>query len=188
MIGHYRLGANAARSGRKCLRTRALAVTGLTSLVISSCAINGLSFVQDNRLSIRSPASLSTVTLPFTLSWTMKDFTTGTNTIEGGNDYFAVFIDHQPMPPGAGLRSVADDACRATPGCPDLTWLQQHYIFLTTGTSLTIDALPRLLPVNSRKGTKEDHQIDIVLMSGKNRRLGESAWDVEFFRTISGFG
>jgi hypothetical protein len=175
-------------AGRKSPLIRTLIVAVLISLVTSSCAIHGLSFVQDKRLSINSPASLSTVSVPFTLTWTMKDFSTGPNTIQGGNDYFAVFVDRQPMPPGAGLRSVADNACKATPGCPDRTWLQQHYIFLTSGTSLTIGSLPQLLPASSQAGTKEDHQIDIVLMNGQNRRIGESVWDVEFFRIITGFG
>ena len=155
------------------------------SLVLSSCAVSGLEFRQDNRISITTPASLSVVKVPFMLRWTVKDFKYGPNTIKGGNDYFAVFVDRQPMAPGAGLRVLGDSTCQATPGCPNEAYLATNYVFLTAKPELQITSLPELLPSTTRNGTKEDHQIVIVLMDGKNRRLGESSWDAEFFTLFS---
>ncbi len=155
------------------------------SLILSSCAIHGLDFRQDKRVDIVSPSSLGTVTVPFTVRWTVKDFSYGPNTIQGGNNYFAVLLDRQPMPPGGSLRDLADTGCKESPGCPNLTWLQQHYMYLTPTTSVTIDSLPRDLPLSTPAGTKESHEIVIVLMNGKNHRIGESAWYVDFYRVIT---
>ena len=151
------------------------------SLVLSSCAISGLEFRQDNRISITTPASLSVVKVPFMLRWTVKDFNYGPNTIQGGNDYFAVFVDRQPMPPGAGLRVLGDSTCQATPGCPNEAYLAENYVFLTAKPRLLITSLPELLPSTTRKGTKEDHEIVVVLMDSTNHRLGASSWYVDFF-------
>jgi hypothetical protein len=158
---------------------------GVLSLTLSSCAFHGLNFRQDHRVGIVSPSSLGTVTAPLTVRWTVKDFSFGPNTIEGGNNYFAVLLDHQPMPPGGSLRDLADTGCKETPGCPDVTWLEQHNMYLSSSTSVTIDTIPRDLPESTPAGTKESHEIVIVLMNGKNHRIGESAWYVDFFRVIT---
>jgi hypothetical protein len=167
------------------LPLKSIAVTTALSLALSSCAISGLEFRQDNRLSIVSPTSLAVVKVPFTLRWTMSDFQSGPNTMQGGNDYFAVFVDRQPMAPGAGLKVLGDATCQATPGCPNMAYLEQNYVFLTAKTQLTITSLPELLPSSTRNGTKESHEIDIVLMNGSNHRIGESAWYVDFFSTFN---
>ena len=161
------------------------AVAAALSLALSSCAIQGLEFRQDNRISITSPASLAVVKVPFTLRWTAHDFPTGPNTMAGGNDYFAVFVDRQPMAPGAGLRVLGDATCQATPGCPNESYLETNYVFLTAKTQLRITSLPELLPPTTRNGTKESHEIVIVLMNGSNHRIGESAWYVDFFSTFN---
>ena len=154
----------------------------------SSCAIHGLDFRQDKRINILDPPSLSTVTVPFTVRWTAKDFSYGPNTIQGGNNYFAILVDHPPMPPGGSLRDLGDNACKETPGCPDLNWLQQHDMYLSASTSISIGSLPHTLPASTPAGTKESHAIVIVLMNGTNHRIGESAWFVNFFRLTAGVG
>jgi hypothetical protein len=174
---------------RRSRRVRTFSVLlTIVTFGLSSCAIHGLAFRQDKRVSIVAPKSLSVVTTPFTLKWTVHGFTYGPGTLHGGNNYFAVFIDREPMPPGASVHVLGDDACKRSPQCPDETWLEQHDVFLTAIPELTITSLPHLLPLNTRKGTKEGHEIDVVMMDGKDRRIGESAWYVEFFRTVSGYG
>jgi hypothetical protein len=167
-------------------RSAVICFLGFLSLVLSSCAIHGLDFRQDKRVSIISPSSLSTVTPPFRVRWTVNHFSYGPKTIQGGNNYFAVLVDHQPMPPGGSLRDLGDNACKATPGCPDLSWLAQHGMYLTGDTSLTIDSLERHLPTSTPAGTKESHELVIILMNGQNHRIGESAWYVDFYQVITG--
>jgi hypothetical protein len=153
------------------------------ALMLAACATSNISFRTDKRVKIVRPHDRADVTPPFTLQWTVRDFPVGPGTIGSENSYFAVFVDRRPMAPGKDLRALGDDACKRLPGCPDETWLADHRVFLTADTSLRIEALPDLLPSTTRAGTKEDHEITIVLMHG-NRRIGEAAFAVEFFRRI----
>lgn len=155
----------------------ALAVAG------SSCTFSNLSFREDRRITIVSPRDREDVRPPFQLRWTARDFETGPGALGSNDKYFMIFVDRQPMRPGGTVKSLGDDICRRRSDCPNEQWLGERWIFATASTSLEFPALPALLPETTRGGTKEDHTITIVLMDG-DRRIGESAFTVEFFRTI----
>ncbi|MGH2726368.1 MAG: hypothetical protein ACRDKS_05270 [Actinomycetota bacterium] len=153
-------------------------IVGL-ALLASACA-SGLAFVQDKRHELTAPKSLTEITLPLPISWTIRDFRiTGP---DGASDpdagYFGVFLDETPMPPGEPLSWVARDdrACGRTPGCPDVTYLSDRGIYATQETSVTFEQLP---DQNAYRGN-EFHELSIVLLDGTGTRIGESAWYVAF--------
>jgi hypothetical protein len=163
--------------GRFVFAALALAILG------SSCTFSNLSFRIDHRIKIVEPRDRTEVRPPLTLRWTARDFDAGPGALGSGDDYYMVFVDRQPMRPGGTVRSLGDDICRREPDCPNEQWLNDHWIFVTTSTSLDLPALPNLLPTTTRSGTKEDHSITIILMRG-DRRIGEASFSVDFFRTI----
>jgi hypothetical protein len=167
------------RAGR-----RAVAVAAALSLLTSGCVAQGLAFRTDDRLTIEAPKARSEVDLPVTVRWSVKDFTivepgSGTSTA-GGDDrgYFAVFVDRTPQPPGKTLAWIArkDRSCRTGDGCPDAEYLAARNIYSTSDTSITFDQLPR----PSDEDRKERHNVTIVLLDPQGRRIGESAFYVEF--------
>jgi hypothetical protein len=129
--------------------------------------------VQDTRLQVRSPASLSTVSLPvdLALSW------------RGGDrpPSFAVFLDRLPVPPGATLRDAVprSDPCRRTPGCPDQAWLTAHGIFLVGSDHVQI---PAVAPVGGTAGRDAPavHEATIVPLDAAGRRIGEQSTTAMF--------
>ena len=137
----------------------------------SGCGVRGLDFVKDERVRIRSPRPNSEVRVPFDVRWTVEDFD-----VAGG--HFGVFVDRAPPRPGRTLASLADgDAvCKVTPGCPDATYLASHRAFTTTDTAFRIEQLPEL----TRDRRREGHEVTVVLLDGEGRRIGESAFRVEF--------
>jgi hypothetical protein len=146
---------------------RRLAVVA-TALLSGGCSIHGLAFVRDQRVMIESPANYATVSLPVHLHWTGDP-----------PGRFAVFVDTSPMRPGGTLRDLAlnDPLCLRTPGCPDQRWLQDHGVYLPIGHSLTLSALQDF----GNAHTSDAHQVTVILVDGKGRRIGESAWSVNFF-------
>lgn len=164
------------------IRSRA-APTGVLllagALVTAACTTQGLNFREDTRVEITSPRDREEVTVPFELQWAARDFDVGTQTIGGGGNYFAVFLGRAPMAPGQHLRALGDDSCKRTPGCPDEQWLADRFIFVTTETSLHIDAIPDVDVDDVRR--RDLHEITIVLMDGDDRRIGESAFTVEYY-------
>jgi hypothetical protein len=141
----------------------------LAGLLAQGCAVSGLSFAQDRRVRIESPASNDTVELPFEVRWTARDF-------EGT---FVVLFDQSPMRPNQELRSLvpADDPCRAEPDCPNPEWLAERDIYVTSETSVLIDDLP---DERSSNRSSDRHQLTIVLLDGAGRRVGESVFVREF--------
>jgi hypothetical protein len=89
-----------------------------------------------------------------------------------------VFVDQTPQPPGKTLAWVArkDRSCRKSDGCPDAEYLAARNIYSTSDTSITFEQLPR--PSDEKK--KERHNVTIVLLDAQGRRIGESAFYVEF--------
>ena len=156
------------------------ALLGAVVFLASSCVPHGLAFFKDDRVQIVSPESHTTVKTPVTIRWQVDDFRiTGPN---GSSDpdagYFGVFVDRAPVPPGKPLTYIAnaDDLCQATPGCPDKQYLEDHDAYSTTDTSFTLDQLPDL----SAYGGHELHEVTIVMLDGRGRRIGEQAWYVDF--------
>src|SRR5689334_17710941 len=104
--------------------------------VMSGCALHGVEFRSDHRLTIVSPQERKDVALPTTISWRGPK----------AWSHYAVFLDTAPMPFGKNLGYLArdDKACQRQPGCPDVTWLQDRGIYLTSGESVTIQTLEDL--------------------------------------------
>lgn len=139
------------------------------ALASSSCAVNGLSFTEDDRVSISHPKAGETVTLPFELAWSAK----------GVNQRFAVFFNSAPMRPGRDLRSLVSeqDPCRNDPACPTPQWLEGRSVFVTSEPRLRVAALPDR---RSNNRSRDRHEASIVLVDEAGRRVGESSFVTEF--------
>lgn len=151
-----------------------LPVLAVLAALLAGCAVSGLAFRVDDRVEITHPEDRASVTLPVTITWTVDGFDVA------GPDAgrFGVFVDRAPQPPGEGLDWFArdDDSCRPEDGCPDAEYFRQRQIHATSDTSFVIDALP---PPSTSRGP-ERHEVTIVLLDGDDRRIGESAFHVEF--------
>jgi hypothetical protein len=139
------------------------------AVLTSGCAVNGLSFVIDDRVEIVRPTSNEELTLPLTVTWTVDDY----------DGYFAVFFDRSPVRPNQNLRSLVprDDPCRIDDACPDEAWLAAHGVYVTRTTSLTI---PNLADRRDSSHAKDRHDLTIVLLDSTGKRQGEAAFSREF--------
>ena len=146
----------------------------------SGCATGQYQFVADHRVHIDAPRPRSTVTLPLSLHWSYDDFrvTGPDHSRDSHAGYFAVFVDRAPVPAGKDLRWLArnDPSCRPSEGCPNEQYFTSRQVFTTTQPQLTFDQLPK--PASHRGA--ETHTITVVLLDGSGRRIGESAWYVDF--------
>jgi hypothetical protein len=136
---------------------------------MSGCAVRGLAFVQDERVTITSPEENAAVTLPFEVAWT----------VEGFDGTFALFFDRSPMGPNKPLRSLVsrNDPCKSVNTCPDAAWLRDHSIYLTKATTFRVDSLPDL---RSNPRAEDRHVLSVVLLDEAGRRDGESVFTREF--------
>ena len=150
------------------------------ALLAQGCVPNGLAFTQDKRLDIVSPEGHSSVKLPVTIRWRVQDFRITGHDARSDPDagYFGVFVDRAPVPPGKPLSWIAhgDTICVATPGCPDRQYLEDRDTYETTDTSFTLEQLPDLDAYHGN----ELHEVTVVLLDGTGKRIGESAWYVDF--------
>lgn len=151
-------------------------------VTLSGCVPQGLAFREDTRLTIVAPEDRSTVSLPVTLDWDIRDFRVvepGRRPGPNGEGYFGVFVDVSPVPPGKQLAWIArkDRSCVAADGCPSEAYLAERGVYATTSTQLTLDNLLRRAVV---KGV-ERHRATIVLLDAGGARLGESAFEVTFY-------
>ena len=151
-------------------------------LLLGGCAMSGLAFRVDDRLTIVRPAEREVVKLPVTVQWEIDDFeVTGA---DGGADqasgYFGVFVDRAPQPPGQTVKWFAkdDDACRPADGCPDGEYLATRGVFTTRKTQFVVKTLPP--PPTDQADRREFHEVTVVLLDGSGRRIGESAFSIEF--------
>lgn len=164
------------------LRAGAIGLTAALSLLLSGCVSQDLAFRVDKRLTIDAPEARSEVTLPVTVRWHVRDFHVvepgAAASGDGRSGYFAVFVDSAPQPPGRPLAWLArkDHTCRAVDGCPDAQYLAARDIYSTSDTQITFQQLPR----PSDEHRKERHSVTIVLLDPQGRRIGESAFHVEF--------
>jgi hypothetical protein len=149
-------------------RRLAVAAIAVRSLSTSGCGLHGLDFVKDERVHIESPRPNSEVRVPFDVRWSVEDF----------DGSFGVFVDRAPPRPGRTLASLAegDAVCKVTAGCPDAAYLAGHRAFTTTDTSFRVEQLPEL----TRDREREAHEVTVVLLDDEGRRVGESAFRVEF--------
>jgi hypothetical protein len=142
----------------------------LTCFALTGCVPQGLAFRVDDRLSFVAPEDRSTVTLPVRIDWEVRDVDV---------DSFAVFVDRAPMPPNEPLRWLArnDTSCREQDGCPDEEYLNSRGVYTTTETELVLEQVPR---TTDRDERKERHRAVVVLLDREGRRIGESAFEIEF--------
>ena len=147
---------------------------------LTGCVPEGLAFRTDERLTFVAPEDRSTVSLPVTIDWDIRDFMVMQPGGEPREDagYFAVFLDRAPVPPGKPLRWLArkDRDCRSADGCPDAAYLAERGVYTTTETELVLQQLPR----TSGDDRRERHYATIVLLDARGERIGESAFEVAF--------
>jgi len=156
--------------------------------VLASCSVSNHSVFNDHRFHFVAPASRAHVRLPVTLRWTMRDFT---RAAPGGSEpsrrrgYFAIFVDRPPVGPGQTLRAVADrdTSCRRTPGCPDTSYLADRQIYTTAGDRFVLNRVPDF--VDNRE-KQQLHEATVVLLDTAGRRIGESAWYLDFWLPRAG--
>jgi len=156
-----------------------MAVVSL-ALIAGSCTTRGLAFREDRRLAFLTPGHREEVTLPVTVSWTMSpDFVLtgldGSATHDTG--LFAVLVDVDAPPPGEGLDWFSrDDAnCQRLADCPSADWFRERGVFATTDTRLVLDAVRPLRGVETTR-QRDFHEVTVVLLDGRGRRIGESSW------------
>lgn len=159
----------------------AAAGLGLAAWLVAGCGFSNLAFTADSRLHFVSPKPRALVHLPVTLRWAISGFRVvapGTNpaTAESpGEGYFAVFVDRAPVQPGQPLDAVADRSCRRTPGCVNAGYLADRGVYAAWQDQITI----RQIDVTSYQQT-ETHEATVVLLDPAGRRIGESAWYIDF--------
>jgi hypothetical protein len=151
-------------------------------LLLSGCAVSGLSFRIDDRLQILRPADREEVSLPVTIEWDIDDFDViePDGSDDPGRGYFGVFVDRAPQPPGQTVEWFAkdDESCRPADGCPDEQYLADRGVYTTTETQFVVETLPP--PPSDQVARRELHEVTIVLFDGSGRRIGESAFTAEF--------
>jgi len=140
-------------------------------MLANGCAMTGIAFRQDDRLSFVTPDDRAEITLPVTVTWKVDDFDVPTD------GSYAVFVDRAPQPPGKTLDWLArnDDACRGADGCPDAKWFNERDVFPTKATSLELERLPA-----RTDDRREFHEVTVVLVDRTGRRIGETGWTLEF--------
>lgn len=162
-------------------RVCALLLSAVTAASGSGCAVSRLQFKNDHRLTFEAPKDRGKVSVPFTISWSMKDFDTSGGLDASTDDkrgVFAVFIDRAPMPVGKDIKWIgrSDTSCKRDPRCPDQEYLASKGVYITQDATLTLDALP---PAPAGVGD-EEHYVTVVLLNGKGQRIGETGWYREF--------
>jgi hypothetical protein len=161
-------------------RLRTLCAVLAVCAAVTACVPEGLAFRVDRRLTILQPEDRSTVWLPVTIDWDIRDFEVvgPGEQVRADAGYFGVFVDTTPMPPGKPLRWLArdDTSCRADAGCPDAAYLSTRGVYTTTETELTLEELPR----TNDDDRRERHRVTIVLLDASGTRIGESAFEVAF--------
>jgi hypothetical protein len=141
---------------------------------------------RDKRVHFLAPPAGANVTLPLVVRWTADRARFRATGFDGSRSgrrgVYAVFVDSAPLRPGRHLDTLAehDLICRASPGCPDTTWLSDHGVYLTTSPQLVL----RGLPADSGRragGGRRRHEVTGVLLDGRGVRVGEGAWTRSFY-------
>jgi hypothetical protein len=143
--------------------------------------VSSYAFRKDYRLHFTAPRNRAFVTLPLTLKWSIDRFQVapaGSGPPRRDVGYFAVFVDASPIKPGATMREVAqgDGSCLAQPSCPDAQYLHDRQVYTTTDSSLVLQTVQ---PPAVHERT-ELHEVVIILMDTRGRRIGEAAWYLQF--------
>jgi hypothetical protein len=156
---------------------RVVLVLAAMAAVLSACRTDDLALRADDRLAIQRPGAMEQVELPLTVRW-KADGVRPRKDLRGDGPFFAVFVDRAPVPAGTGLRTLVDDDCRGTRGCPDLSWFADRNVYVTGEPSVTIRSLTPV--AGSRVGADNAHRVTVVLIGEDGVRVDESAASVEF--------
>jgi hypothetical protein len=163
------------RRARRSASARAAALVAGTLVVaglVSSCSLDGLDFVRDDRLHLEGLDDRDETDLPIELTWQLDG---GFRDDEAA---FAVIVDRTPPRPGHSLASLLDDdpACAGPQGCPD-GYLERNRLYVTTDTSIVIDDV---VEGTARQEARGFHEVTIVLVDTDGVRVGELAEAVRF--------
>jgi hypothetical protein len=142
-------------------------------VAVGGCSTQGLVLVQSDQLQNLKPTPYSTVAkVPVRVSWHARPLARG--------ERYLVFLDQFPMPPGDSIRTLANDTCKATPGCPNDAYLQQNFVYPTRTNHVELSVFPLQgnFPVNDLYGL---HLATIVIIDRGGVRLGEEFWTTTFF-------
>lgn len=148
-----------------------LAILLTCTAVLASCRVEGIDLVVDDRIRITSPDDRAEVALPVEVRWAARDLPSGAR--------FAVFVDRAPQPPGEPLAWFAreDETCRPADGCPSAYYFAQRSIYETEAQRHRIVALaPRR---DMARGRRDHHEVTVVVLDERGRRVGEAAAFVE---------
>jgi hypothetical protein len=161
-------------------RAAALAMAAL--LLAPACRMNGLAFRQDQRVKITAPAERADVRLPVRMSWSIRHFTPAPADGSRSNDRgsFGIFVDRAPQPPGETFAWFFRrlPGCRHIADCLTGDRLEALGIYQTTHTTFDLAAVGRR--AGAPRGEEDFHEVDVVLLDGSGRRIGESGDTVEF--------
>lgn len=156
------------------LRRAVATVLGLT--LATACGAGSRSFVADDSVRITSPAPLTTVTVPFPISWSAPT----------GQARYAVFVDMAPIRPGTSLKSLATEQCKALPACwPDPSYLAGLGVYVSAGSTgggstVQVEQLVALRGAGARQAHPVHLATIVRLDPAGHRRVGDAAWQVEF--------
>lgn len=141
----------------------------VASLLLGACG-DSVAFVRDDRITIAFPTALQRVRAPFEIRWS-DDGTTP--------PAYAVFVDRDPIAPGASLADLAEEACDGRSGCDTPAFYSSRRIHVTTEPRVDVATLTPLGGTGGRSKYRV-HHATIVLLDADGRRDGEAFWSVEF--------
>ena len=146
-------------------------------IATGACGVNGLSFKTDDRVDIVRPDDRAKVTLPATVSWTVKDFAVGP-----GRGAFGVFLDRSPQRSGKRLAWLfrGDKSCKGPDGkalCETADFLAQRGVYQTDATHFTVEQVQKLA---GNERSRQFHELTVILLDRDGNRVGEGAWSVQF--------
>lgn len=165
------------------MSARRLAGLLLVLVVTSGCDTSNYAFKIDNSIKILAPQSRSEVGIPANVRWTDSKQPPNLRVAPADPtaEYYAVFLDKAPMPPGKRLASLVEnnEQCKLSEGCPSREQLAEVGVRLTAKTTVMLDFIADRRP-SSRSDTNDIHEVTIVRMRG-DRRVGETAFRRTFF-------
>ena len=150
-------------------------------LLAAGCDLSQLAFRVDHRLHFLTPKSRQLVRAPFTVAWTMRDFTVvglHDGPVDRHSGYFAVFVDRAPVKPGQSLQAVVNDdsGCRNNPSCVNPSMLANHQVYVTTRPQLRVPLIGALADHDKI----QLHDLTVIILDTSGHRIGEYQWDLEF--------
>lgn len=150
-------------------------------MALLGCRADGLAFRADVPVSITFPAQRERVTLPVTVELRTTQSIVRRQAQAPDRALFVVFVDQEPMPVGETIAWVArdDDGCRKTATCPDIGYLNDRAIYLTSSTRVTLETV--LTSPRGRQLSEGLHRMVVVLLDDQGRRQGEPSASRDFF-------